>query len=70
MGVGDYESDEVNDLEGPPNGVQRIYELLTNEKGGYGFPKKNVCKLVDKDATTKNFKDAFEKGLIDRARKG
>nr|VFK58510.1 MAG: Caspase domain-containing protein [Candidatus Kentron sp. TUN] len=68
VGVGEYRNEKVKDLTGPPNDADNIYRLLTREtnKGGYGFPKENVCRLVDSQATTDNFKKAFKNGLIDR----
>ncbi len=66
VGVGDYRSERVPDLAGPPNDARRIYELLTG-KGGYGFPKQNVCLLLDAEATTRRFRKVFEKALVDRA---
>ena len=67
VGVGQYKNPEVPDLEGPPNDARGIYRLLT-DKNGYGFPAENVCLLLDEEATTANFKQAFDKGLIERAR--
>jgi hypothetical protein len=67
VGVGQYRADSVPDLEGPPNDARRVYELLT-AKNGYGFPKENVCMLLDEQATTGRFRQAFEEGLIGRAR--
>nr|VFJ56985.1 MAG: peptidoglycan hydrolase [Candidatus Kentron sp. FW] len=67
VGVGKYKKEEMN-LQGPPNDARNIYELLTREtgEGGYGFPKENICMLLDGQATTEGFKNAFEQGLIDR----
>ena len=66
VGVGQYRDPSVPDLAGPPNDANRVYGLLTR-RDGYGFPKANVCLLLDEEATTAQFKDAFEKGLVDRA---
>jgi len=44
-----------------------MFRLLTAEKGGYGFPVENVCLLLNEQASTANFKQAFDKGLIERA---
>ncbi len=68
VGVGEYKNDDIPDLVGPPNDAQRIYNLLT-AKNGYGFPRKNVCLLLNNEATTAAFTTAFQKGLIARARK-
>ena len=67
VGVGQYKKSSVPDLEGPPNDANGIYRLLTG-KNGYGFPADNVCLLLNEAATTANFKQAFEKGLVQRAR--
>ncbi len=66
IGVGQYKNDKIPDLIGPPNDAQRFYELLTS-KDGYGFPKENVCLLLNEQATTAKFKETFEKVLVDRA---
>ena len=68
VGVGEYKSEKVPDLEGPPNDARRFYELLTG-KNGYGFPQENVCLLLDEKASTAQFKQAFDKALVERARK-
>ena len=67
VGVGQYENERVPDLIGPPNDARRFYDLLTGGNG-YGFPKENVCMLLDEKATTMEFKHAFEKALVERAR--
>ncbi len=69
IGVSDYQNDIIPDLEGPQYDAMRMYELLTG-KNGYGFPKQNVCLLLNSDATTAAFKTAFQKGLVERAKKG
>lgn len=66
VGVGQYRSDQVPDLPGPAGDARRMYELLTG-KNGYGFPKENVCMLLDEEATTAGFKQRFAQLLIDRA---
>lgn len=65
VGVGQYQNDKVPDLAGAPNDARRIYQLLTDD---YGFPRENVCLLLDEAATTARFLAAFEQGLIGRAR--
>lgn len=67
VGVGRYKNKNVPDLEGPPNDANRFYGLLT-EENGYGFPAENVCLLLNEEATTGNFRQAFDKGLVERAR--
>ena len=66
VGVGEYRSSRVPDLKGPPNDARRMYEMLT-AKDGYNFPRQNVCLLLDDQATTENFRAAFQTALIDRA---
>lgn len=66
VGVGQYKSPSIPDLPGPPKDAMRIYELLTGSQG-YGFPKENVCVLLDAEASTANFKKYFSKVLINRA---
>jgi hypothetical protein len=67
VGVGRYKNKNVPDLEGPPNDANRFYGLLT-EENGYGFPAANVCLLLNEEATTANFRQAFDKGLVERVR--
>jgi len=67
VGVGQYQYDRVPDLIGPPNDARRFYQLLTGSNG-YGFPGENVCLLLDGQATTAGFKQAFDKALVERAR--
>ncbi len=66
VGVGKYKSAKIPDLPGPPQDAKRIYQLLTGPNG-YGFPKENVCILVDEAATTANFKQYFSHFLIEQA---
>ncbi len=67
VGVGKYKNEKVPDLDGPPNDANRFYGLLT-ENNGYGFPVENVCLLLNEEATTANFRQAFDKALVERAR--
>lgn len=69
IGVGQYKSEKIPDLAGPPNDARRFYELLTGPNG-YDFPEENVCVLLDEEATTEGFRQAFQQGLVDRARAG
>ena len=46
VGVGQYRNARVPDLIGPPNDARRFYDLLT-DANGYGFPRENVCLLLD-----------------------
>lgn len=70
VGVGDYASEQVRDLVGPPNDAERFYDLLTDTTTGFAFPKENVCLLKDSAATVAAFKEAWQKALVDRARDG
>ena len=69
IGIGDYLSPRLSDLLGPPPDATRVYDLLTGP-GGYGFPRENVCLLLDGEATSAGVKVAFEKALVDRAKAG
>ncbi|MCB9796734.1 MAG: caspase family protein [Alphaproteobacteria bacterium] len=51
IGVSDYQSPEVPDLSGPAWDIAGVHRLLTDPKGGYGFPAQNICVLADADAT-------------------
>ncbi len=70
VGVGEYASPGLTDLRGPTEDARRVYQLLTDEVQGYGFPKSNVCMLLDGQATTERFREAFEQTLVQRARTG
>jgi hypothetical protein len=71
VGVGEYKSARIRDLQGPANDARQVYDLLTGARGqGYGFPKENVCLLVDEQATTKRVKEAFFRVLVEGAREG
>jgi hypothetical protein len=69
VGVGHYAAPEVTTLDGPPNDVRSMFELLTGT-AGYGFPEENVCVLVNEAATSAAFERAWQKALVDRASKG
>lgn len=69
VGVGDYKSRSIPHLAGPAGDVSRVFQLLTAE-AGYGFPKENVCVLLDSAATVAGFRKAFDEALVKRARKG
>lgn len=69
VGIGQYISEKIDDLPGPPEDAKRFYELLTG-KNGFGFPKENVCMLLDGQATTDNFKKKFIEQLINKSNKG
>lgn len=63
VGVGDYLATiggKSIDLEGPPNDVKRMRDVLEN---GYGFPSDNVCVLTDSQATRANLDSAWTKHL-------
>lgn len=67
VGVGKYSDPMTTPLPGATNDARRVYDLLTRDNG-YGFPKENVCLLLDEDATSERFRSAFARGLVDRAR--
>lgn len=69
VGVAAYQAPSVPDLVGPPNDARMMLDLLTGP-GGYGVPMQNVCLLVNQQATTANFREAFEQSLVARARPG
>jgi len=67
VGVGQYKSPNIPNLPGPPQDAKRFYDMLAGSKG-YGFPKENICVLLDAQATTENFKNYFTNVLINQAR--
>ncbi|MFO0701107.1 MAG: caspase family protein [Nitrospira sp.] len=68
VGVGKYKNEKIPTLAGPVGDVERMFGLLTGP-GGYGYPKENVCVLLDEQATMANFTAAFDQALVKRARK-
>lgn len=66
VGVGQYKNPDIPPLQGAPNDARHLYEVLTGPKG-YGFPKENVCVLLDAAATTARFRHAFAQALVGRA---
>ena len=67
VGVGEYRDDEIPDLPGPPNDAKQVYDLLTDDET-FRFPPQNVCLLLNEQADKAAFKEAFERGLVERAR--
>lgn len=65
VGVGQYISDKVPDLAGPPEDARRMQQILSG-KNGYGFPQQNVCMLLDDQATVQNLQEAFDSFLLPR----
>jgi cell wall-associated NlpC family hydrolase len=66
VGVSRYRDPLATPLPGASNDAKRMYDLLTRDNG-YGFPKANVCLLLDEDATVEGFKSSFARTLVDRA---
>lgn len=66
VGVGKYKNEKIPSLAGPVGDVERMFGLLTGA-GGYGYPKENVCVLLDEQATIANFTAAFEQAIVKRA---
>jgi len=67
VGVGKFKNSKIPALPGTTNDALRFYDLLTG-KDGYGFPKQNVCLLLDEQATMAGFRESFNKVLVERAR--
>lgn len=67
VGINDYQSPDIPDLNGAVLDAQRMASLLTSPTG-YGFPEANVCLLLDREATAARFEQAFEQSLVSRAR--
>jgi len=65
IGINDYVSDEVSDLEGCVNDVEDMKNLLT---GTFDFPEQNIVVLKDQEATHKGIVSAFESHLIKKAK--
>lgn len=68
VGVGQYQA--VTKLTGAAGDAQKVYDLLVDPQAGYGFPKENVCLLLEEAATKEQFKRAFQQCLVDRAQNG
>jgi Caspase domain len=67
VGVGKHRSPDIAELTGPANDVQAMSELLVKQ---FGFPKENLCVLLDGAATLAGFRSAFEHSLIGRVSAG
>ncbi len=65
IGINDYQLDEIPDLSGAVRDSERMYDLLTSSSG-YGFPKQNVCRLTNEDASHAEVVSAFEDWLVPR----
>ncbi|MDY7233336.1 caspase family protein [Hyalangium rubrum] len=71
VGVGEYKNHpRPTNLAGPPTDADRMYRLLTDPVGGFGFPKGNVCLLKNSEASLAAFEKAFEDSLVKRAQDG
>ena len=64
IGVGNYESPHINDLNYSVSDAQAMYDFITAE-GGYS--PENVKLLLDEEATTKNIKSALGTFLCRKA---
>jgi uncharacterized caspase-like protein len=65
--VGAYANKEIQQLPGPPNDARAMATMLSRR---YGFPARNVCTLLNEQATVAAFEDAWERALVARARAG
>ena len=63
VGVGAYRNPAVRELPGATRDARRFAALLTHPDG-YGFPRENVCLLLDEDATTARFRTLFDEFLV------
>jgi hypothetical protein len=68
VGVSQYRAPGVMDLGGARADAERFYDLLTREDGGYGFPRENVCLLLDEEATADRFRELFRETLTRRVK--
>ncbi len=69
VGINDYALDEIPDLGGAVRDSERMYDLLTGGRG-YGFPKQNVCRLTDAEASYDQVVAAIEQWLVPRVSAG
>jgi uncharacterized caspase-like protein len=67
VGVGKYKSKDIQQLTGPANDVRAFSKALVDI---YGFPRENICTLLDEKATVAGFESAWQKALVDRAQAG
>ena len=66
-GVGTYRNPAIRQLKGAPNDARNFSQLLIDR---YGYPRENVCLLLNEQATTAAFRSSFQAALVDRARAG
>ncbi len=69
IGIDDYNLDEIPDLGGAVRDSERMYDLLTSSRG-YNFPKQNVCRLTDENASYANVVAAVSDWLVPRVSAG
>ncbi|MBT4504605.1 MAG: DUF4384 domain-containing protein [Gemmatimonadetes bacterium] len=67
VGVGDYLHGTRMDLQGPPNDVRMMEEMLLSK---YGYDPEHIKKLVDLDATKANIVEGMENFLIAKSKPG
>jgi hypothetical protein len=67
VGVGAYKNPSIHQLKGPPNDAGNFAQLLVDR---FGYPRENVCLLLNERATTAAFRSSFETALVERARAG
>lgn len=67
VGINDYKSSSISDLEGCVNDVESMKATLI---GKFGFLEENITVLKDSAATHKNIINAIQQKLIDRAQPG
>ncbi len=65
VGVGAYKSPSIHQLKGPPNDARNFSRLLIDR---FGYPRENVCVLLNEQATTAAFRSSFQAALVERAR--
>lgn len=69
VGVGQYRNPSFGDLPSAGRDVDALYDVITAPRGGYGFPKQNVCVLRDGEATVAGVRKSFD-ALVARAKAG
>ena len=67
IGINDYKSPQIRDLNGCLNDVERIKTLLLTK---YEFPEENILTLANEQATHDAIINSIKNHLIARAKKG
>ncbi|MCZ6915568.1 MAG: caspase family protein [Gemmatimonadetes bacterium] len=67
VGINEYASEDITDLKGAVNDIERMKALLM---GKFAFPEKNIKVLTNEQATHEGIVTAFQDHLINHTKRG